>query len=303
MSYTYPVYEDKVNKTDVRFYHCSDKKSAVRVNKNSYAPGTILDADMSPLFQPTYSVAENATAQHTNKLKILDCTIVNLYYMDGEWYMGTKNSWNIRKLQDFVPVTYGEFFEECLSQYPDFSYDVLDKSKMYTVLFTNPRCHLLANECKVYVYSEQDELAQYFDILPEEKLFTDYILLDNKNTIVVHQSKIRELCMRLLYSNRRRLYSKDHNLALVKSLISAYCKCPVKDSSSVNEYLNDNLNSLCQDINSKVLQMFNHFEDNRVGSSTIMNVNVPAALTKPGVNPYNEKNIGFFVNLYRAYAN
>lgn len=302
MSYAYPVYEDRVNKTNVRFYHCSDKKSDVRIHKTKYAPGTILDEDMNPIYTPAYSVVDDATPNHTRKLAILDCTILNLYFMDGEWYMGTKNSWNIRKLQDFTPTTYGEFFDESLSYYPKFSYDKLDTTKMYTVLFTNPRCHLLAKDYKVYVYTSTDVLAEYFEVLPEEKLFDNYILVDDKNTVYVQQSKFREECLRKLYSNRRRLYSKEHDLAIAKTLISAMCKCSAGELNNFVNYVAQHRNIFVEPVLKNVLEVFKHFNDNRTEVTNMLGVSVPAILTKTNKWPYHEKNIGFFVNLYRAYT-
>lgn len=301
MSYAYPVYEDKVNKTNVRFYHCSDKKSNVRVHKTDYNPGTILDENMEPLFVPRYSVAKEATRDHNIKLRMLDCTVINLYYMDSEWYMGTKNSWNIRKLQDFTPITYGEFFDECLAEYPNFSMDVLDKTQMYTLLFTNPKCHLFENECKVYVYDEHDPLADYFDVLPEEKWFDNYILLSTNNSIFVHQSSTRELCLRNLYSDRRKLYSREYRLSVAKSLISAMCKTPIKEYDTVVKFLLEHVNTYTKNILTELITVFTVFEASRKKSTSILNVEIPKQLSNLNNWAYNVRNIGFFVNLYKSY--
>ena len=300
MSYAYPIYEDKVNKQVIRFYHCSDKKSNVRTQATEHVPGTILDDNMEVLYTPKYQVVGEPNDTHTKRLAILDCTVINLYYMDGEWYMGTKNSWNIRKLQDFVSTTYGQFFDESLSIYPKFSYDALDKTKMYTLLFTNPNCHLLAKQHAVYVYSATDELANIFPVLPEETHYKNYVLLsETENSVYICESEGRKLCTSKLYSARSRCYSKDHNFAIVKTFISAYCKCKpdVRHlfEKHTKNYLNENYLSLFED----VVNVFGFFNEQRPISKKIGDLYIPAPLVKDPTRPYTEKDIGFFVNLYK----
>lgn len=300
MSYAYPIYDNKVSKDVIRFYHCSDKKSEVRVNKTEHVPGTILDDGKQVLYTPKYSVVLDANKTHNKMLKILDCTVIHLYFMDGQWYMGTKNSWNIRKIYDFTSTTYGEFFEECLEQYPKFSYDTLDRSKMYTLIFTNPKCHLFADRLAVYVYSQNDYLSDVFEVLPEESEYNNYVLLsEEENTICIRESKNRELCLSKMYSNRRRLYSQDHNFAVVKTLICAFCKCKQQERPHLEKYLTQNINSNYIKLVTNVLNTFGHFEDNRNGVTNISGVNVPISLQDVH-STYSEKDIGFFVNLYKA---
>lgn len=302
MSYAYPVYEDRVNKDVIRFYHCSEKKSDVRTHKSEYPPGSILDEQKEPIYVPEYSTVSKATPSHNLALAMLDCTIVNLYYMDGQWYMGTKNSWNIRRLHDFVSTTYGEFFEECLAMYPDFSYDKLDKSRMYTVLFSNPKCHLLSEQMGIYVYTEDDELANFFDVLPESD-GDNYILLSEKEkTIWVCESASRSFCLSKLYSDRKRLYSSVYDFSVAKTFISALCKCKVNERNDFINYCQTNLNEDRLIMFEKVLFMFQTFELVRK-RETKVKYTIPAHLMKNPNRPYSEKDIGFFVGFYKFLTN
>lgn len=311
MSYAYPIYEDNINKDKVRFYHCSDKKSEVRTIKTDYTSGSILDSDKTLLYQPSYSITTEPNATHKLRLQMIDATIINLYYMDGEWYMGTKNSWNIRNLHDFTSTTYGEFFEECLSLYPTFSYDNLDKTKMYTLLFSNPKCHLFEDEeCRVYVYTESDPLANVFDVLPQTDDITNYVLLsEEENTIYIRETKNRELAHSKVYSNRKRMYSKDAKFAVAKTLISAICKCKRHERKHVKKYISQNICEEYRIVWDEIYSMFRVFKSFYRKTEAGVDLNCPIfdeyqlrdmKLPKLVNEEYSEKNIGFFVNLYKV---
>lgn len=70
---------------------------------------------------------------------IRDGTTVNLYY-DEEWKFATKNSSNISQMS-WRGFPFMDVINECLKQYPEFSYDKLDKNNVYSLGFRNMKYH------------------------------------------------------------------------------------------------------------------------------------------------------------------
>lgn len=299
MSFAYPIYEDKVNKTGVRFYHCSNKRSGVRTMKTSYPPGTILDADKTVLYKPDYYIVDKLSSEgECKKYKLHDCTVMNIYYMEGEWYYGTKNSWNIKNLKDFTLTTYGKFFEECLEHYPEFSLDSLDKERMHTVIFTNPGCHFLSDAHKIYVYDN----AAYPGLDQLEETDGDEYVAVCGGEIQIVQSKLRETATNLLYNNRMKCYSKELKLARAKVIISALCHCPENMRSQVFTYYEMYLNDTVKDIYHEVCDVANAFELENSVKDKYKDVEIPTDLVNISQDNsiYDPRFIGFFVMIYRA---
>jgi hypothetical protein len=313
MTFAYPIYTDKTSKDSIRFYHCSDKKSKVRTLSTNFPCGTILDSEQNLLFTPTISVDAKNTHPDSVKLLMVDGTVVHLYNIEGEWYMGTKNSWNISSIYDISPTNYGEYFMEAAAKY-DFSYDNLDPTKMYTVIFTNPKCHLLANECKVYVYTAEDPLAEVFEVLPTTDDTENYVTLSSDSyrplygspcrTINIFQSELRKNVMNLLYRDRKKCYSKSLELSFAKLYITALCNCKTANSNAVREYLMDHSNDMGKKILGNVLNVAAKFnEDNNV-IDEFLGKSIPIDLLNQSHDStlFQQRHIGFFVSIYRSFV-
>lgn len=309
MSFAYPIYEDRVNKTNVRFYHCSNKRSNARTLKTDYPAGSILNEKQELLFSPTYHVVDkfSANSESISKCKIHDCTVVNLYYMDDEWYYGTKNSWNIRNLRDFTQTTYGQFFARCLENYPQFSFDSLDKEQMYTIAFTNPECHFMSNEYKIYVYNSADSLADVFDVLePADENAEEYISVCNvTGEITITQSKLRETATNLLYSNRNKCYAKELMIARAKVVISALCNCATNIKSDIFSYYQKQFNTIILPIYEDVMRVGNQFELENTVKDKFLDVDIPVDLVNISQENsiFDAKFIGFYVSIFRISMN
>ncbi len=71
---------------------------------------------------------------------IEDGSTANLYFYQDKWIVSTKNSFDISSTV-WRGKSYGDALAEVLKQYPDFSYDKLDKAKTYTIGFKHPAHH------------------------------------------------------------------------------------------------------------------------------------------------------------------
>lgn len=297
MTFAYPIYTDRTNKENVRFYYCSDKKSGS--HQTNHSSGTVLDKNLNVLFSP--SITQVKELDNYKKLAMLDGTVVHLYNFDGSWYMGTKNSWNISTIYDISPTNYGEYFTEAITKY-QFSYDMLDENIMYTVIFTNPKCHLLAQELGVYVYNDEDPLAKVFDILPETTDEHNYIGLSG-NQIVVQQSELRKLALNLLYKDRKRCHSSTYELAFAKLYITALCNCKPIHADYIKLYLMDNSNELGKRILADVFDVANNFEEANNVIDEFLGKSIPIDLLNQSHDStlFNPRHIGFFISIYREH--
>lgn len=126
---------------------------------NSHCNGVIIQyPSMKVLASPEKTIYYNYDQKELESnfdqydiYKVIDGTICTLYYFDDKWCIATGkgmdvSNYNARTLKK----TYGEILDECLVNYPDFSYDKLDKEKSYTIGFNHPDLHYLSNK-KVWV--------------------------------------------------------------------------------------------------------------------------------------------------------
>lgn len=65
--------------------------------------------------------------------KVYDGTIINLYYYNNEWKISTNKAYDANNLIFINNKTYKDILLEILTYYPEFSFDVLDKNKCYTL--------------------------------------------------------------------------------------------------------------------------------------------------------------------------
>ena len=68
---------------------------------------------------------------------INDGTTVTMYHYDGKWCLSSANGFNVSDYQWIGSTTYWDALSEVLANYPDFSWDKLDKNLSYTIGF----CH------------------------------------------------------------------------------------------------------------------------------------------------------------------
>lgn len=301
-SYPYPIYADKHTRTKIWFYHCSDKKNRESRAPLNVTPGTILDNKQNVLFEPKYTVINKEPTEFVHRRQMLDSTVVNLYFLDGEWYCGTKNSWNIEPLKDLSQTdTYGSYLRESLSNYPNFSFDKLDKDKMYTILFTNTKCHLFAKSNAVYVHTPDDDLADVLDVLPESDE-ENCVLITKNNEIYPKQTTIHYDASRYLYSNRVRCKDAKHHIAVAKCIISALCHIKSDEyRAKIVEYYLENLNEAYLEILQNVVKVGNDFEANNTVLDQYCGEEIPIDLlcSMHDGNLYETKHIGFYINIYR----
>lgn len=308
MSFAYPVYENK-DSDDIWFYFCSSRKTNTSVE---FKVGSILNDNAQVLFEPKYSVVDKPNDTHTVKKELMDCTVINLYYIDGKWHYGTKNSWNIDRLRDITNVTYGEYFRESLSHYPDFSFDKLDTKKMYTVLFSNPKCHFFSSNYRVCVHDESDDLASVLEVLPETDNENHILLSREENTIYIHQTDIHKRVTDCIYRNRKKCKDEIHSIAVAKCIISALCYSEgtsnkqqqrLENREALIEYLLKTLNEDYQNILSDVLQVGIDFQNANQVIDSYLGVRIPIDIlnTEHDGNFYSPKNIGFYISIYKQF--
>lgn len=72
--------------------------------------------------------------------KLLDGTLVNLYYYNGEWMLGSKHSFDVRNFE-WRGIIYKEEFAHLSQKNSDFSLDSLDKEFTYSLLMCSTNMH------------------------------------------------------------------------------------------------------------------------------------------------------------------
>ena len=133
--------------------------------------GTITDQDDNVICNPIIKLEnrfdKNYIIDNYNDYNIhylSDGTIINLYYFEGKWRLGTKTCFDLTDMVYLNGKTWKQFFDESIAEYRnDFSYERLDKKKSYTIGFQHTEIHPCASRNKVWVY---------YDDLGFEKLKT-----------------------------------------------------------------------------------------------------------------------------------
>lgn len=85
---------------------------------------------------------------------ILDGSLLNLYWFDDKWMMGSKKTYNISD-KHWRGLTYGEALSEALKMHSDFNYASLDQSKTYTILLCHSEMCPTNFETQVLMVSSQ----------------------------------------------------------------------------------------------------------------------------------------------------
>lgn len=123
---------------------------------NRYANGLLFDTQTkeilvlpSPRFNKRVKLTD--VSKHLSDYKaykIQDGSVVNLYYDEPNqrWAMSSANGWDVSNYFWLGNKTYEEAFNECVRQYPEFSFDKLNKKFSYSVGFRHHEFHPLLND-------------------------------------------------------------------------------------------------------------------------------------------------------------
>lgn len=78
--------------------------------------------------------------------RVQDGTILNLYYADGKWCMGSANGYDVSEYRWIGDNTYRQEFAAICAKYPEFSFDKLDRGNTYVVGFRCASFHPLKTD-------------------------------------------------------------------------------------------------------------------------------------------------------------
>lgn len=84
--------------------------------------------------------------------ELRDGTMVNMYWHGGRWCLGSARSSDLRDIRYSTEQTFGDLFEEAIGSYPEFGYNLLDKSRTYTIVFSHPAMHNSATHLSAWCY-------------------------------------------------------------------------------------------------------------------------------------------------------
>lgn len=154
------------------------------------------------------NIAYNIDKQKYNIYQIEDGTTITLYFdpITEKWCISTKNGYDVSSLE-WRGYNYQDALNEVLEEYPDFSFNNLDKKYSYTIGFKHPSMHPFMPDKKAWFIStnsnddlqigipkqekvniKSDELFQNLDralkeYLKNGKINYGYILRPNKSDI------------------------------------------------------------------------------------------------------------------------
>lgn len=130
------------------------------------------------------------------RLNYVDGTAIHLYWHNGIMHMGTRNSWDISTMSDFVEdMTFLDFFKETAAAV-GFDYECLDPKISHTILFSNPSIHFYSREHRIIYYNE--------DLVGEEIEEDDYTTYDPVNKMItVHITGNMKKVLNAMYNQRR----------------------------------------------------------------------------------------------------
>lgn len=208
-SHPYPVRDSNHPQSEVKFYYCSEKS---KVESSAYPHGTVLNTKKEVILKPTvYVVNKKSKSKNIIKHKLVDGTIVNYYHMNGIWRMGTRNSWDISFIEEFPKLSNYDLFREAIDEC-GYSFDesTLDKSKVYTFLFSNPKCHIFSNKYRVWSYDPDFEFIGQPELADENDAY--YVEYDqDSGELYPVQSNTWKKITDILYTNRMKIIEQELN--------------------------------------------------------------------------------------------
>lgn len=251
-SFAYPKRESSGKQSAVQYYYCAESITGQNGERVRYKHGTILDAAkkeviMEPKFYVTYN---NLTGEGIQKYCISDCTVVNFYYINGSWKMGTKNSWDVSDIQEFQNETNQMLFDQVIEKRGyTIDFNSLDKKRIHTFAFSNPRCHFLASEYAIWSY---DPTHEFVDSPKESTEDTGYVMVNQATgELGIKQSQIWKDITTCMYTNRISVVNQESRweIAVVKILLRVFFarkSCHTYDK--ICEFFDQNLNPECKKI-------------------------------------------------------
>lgn len=282
----YPKRESNNANSAIKYFYCAEKstKNNARREVVPYTHGTILDAKKEVMRKPSFFVTHNRLSGESFKtFAMSDCTVVNLYNVDGVWRMGTRNSWDISEIEEYPGLTNKVLFNEVIDKLGlSFSVSTLDKNKIHTVAFSNPKCHLFAKNYALWSYDPENEFVNQ----PEPYTGGNNFVVLNPATgeLGVQQSPIWKDLTRIMYTDRIRIIESELNydLAVVKLLIKAAfnktysyaqtCEFLDAELNENSKRLFDVIKRCIADINDHFANQIRSFRGVRVPSTYIVGV-------------------------------
>jgi hypothetical protein len=259
----YPVKESNHPASEIKYYYCSEKGKKAKETCN-YPHGTILNTKKEVVLLPSvYVTYQKPKSGNMVKHKIIDCTIVNFYNVDGHWRMGTRNSWDISYIEEFTGLTNQSLFDEAVEkcQYT-FDLNTLNKSKMHTFAFSNPKCHLFSNQCRVWSYNQEYEFVGSPELASPED--TNYIeFYPETGELVPVQTDIWKYVTDVVYTNRMRIVEQEINydLAIAKLIIQPLFKKESQSVKSICEFMENHLNEHCLPIYKTIMACIQEIDE------------------------------------------
>lgn len=270
-SYPYPVKESNHPQSEVRYYYCSESK---KIDKSSYPHGTILNTKKEVVLRPSvYVTTVRSKSENLVRHKLVDGTIVNFYYMNGIWRMGTRNSWDVSFIEEFPNLDNNNLFKEAIDQC-GYSFDTkdLDPTRMHTFLFSNPRCHIFSNEYRVWSYDPNYEFAGQPELAGEND--GCYVEFDQETgELYPVQTELWKSITDMLYTNRMKIIEQElkHDNAVVKLILRPMFPSSIHSKRNLEldvvknfmeEHLNDQGKRLYKIIIDKIEKFNNHIKTN-----------------------------------------
>lgn len=206
-SHPYPVRDSNHPQSEVKFYYCSEKNKA---ESSAYPHGTVLNAKKEVVLKPSvYVVQRKSKSEKIIKHKLVDGTIVNYYHMNGIWRMGTRNSWDISFIEEFPGLNNHDLFREAVDEC-GYSFDesTLDKSKIHTFLFSNPKCHIFSNKYRVWSYDPDCEFIGQPELAdPADESYVEYD--QESGELYPVQGDTWKKITDILYTNRMKIIEQE----------------------------------------------------------------------------------------------
>jgi hypothetical protein len=124
------------------------------INTNTWKMVSVLSPNMNnnPKYNALKGIFTNNVKNFTSEVKetksdinfviypIIDGTTISLYWYNNKWCMSSSNSWEVNNYKWMGPESYEGIFNRLASAY-QFSYDVLDKNKIYVMIMRTPEFH------------------------------------------------------------------------------------------------------------------------------------------------------------------
>lgn len=99
------------------------------------------------MFNPKYRLADVVSnIKDYDVYDIKDGTTVTLYWHNEKWCLSSTNGFDVSDYQWMGPSTYYVAFTSLMKNYPDFSFDKLEKNKSYTIGFRHKEFHPLLTD-------------------------------------------------------------------------------------------------------------------------------------------------------------